>query len=128
MNKLLKKNTPFEWTDKQQAAFDYLKERLTKAPILQYPDFDKEFLYIQTLPDMASELLSLKRIKKEESVQSLMPAEVSVQPKNDMELRTRNAWPLYGLSDISHTIYALNTSQYSPIILPSNDSKLVKYR
>jgi hypothetical protein len=44
MNKLLKKNTPFEWTDKQQTAFDYLKERLTKAPILQYPDFDKEFL------------------------------------------------------------------------------------
>jgi hypothetical protein len=31
---LLKKEAPFEWTEKQQRAFDYLKERLVQAPIL----------------------------------------------------------------------------------------------
>ena len=41
---LLKKDTSFEWTNKQQNAFDYLKKRLMEAPILQYPDFTKPFL------------------------------------------------------------------------------------
>ena len=44
MTALLKKEVPFEWTIKQQKAFDYLKECLMKAPILQYPDFDKPFI------------------------------------------------------------------------------------
>jgi len=41
---LLKKDTSFEWTNKQQNAFDYLKKRLMEAPILQYPNFSKPFL------------------------------------------------------------------------------------
>ena len=44
MLKLLKKNTPFEWKENQQRTFDYLKEKLMKAPILQYSNFDKPFL------------------------------------------------------------------------------------
>ena len=40
---LLKKETPFQWTEKQQNAFEYLKERLVSAPILRYPDFDQPF-------------------------------------------------------------------------------------
>ena len=41
---LLKKDTPFEWTNKQQTAFNYLKKRLMTAPILEYPDFSKPFV------------------------------------------------------------------------------------
>jgi RNase H-like domain found in reverse transcriptase len=41
---LLKKDTPYEWTDSQQQAFENLREKLTKAPIVQYPDFTKSFL------------------------------------------------------------------------------------
>jgi hypothetical protein len=41
---LLKKETPFQWSDKQQNAFDFLKECLMKAPILQYPNFEKPFI------------------------------------------------------------------------------------
>ena len=44
LNSLLKKGTPFIWTNDQQQAFDYLKNQLIQAPILQYPDFDKEFI------------------------------------------------------------------------------------
>ena len=40
---LLKKDQPFNWEEKQQFSFDRLKERLVKAPILQYPDFDISF-------------------------------------------------------------------------------------
>ena len=41
---LLKKDTPFVWTTKQQKAFDYLKGKLMTAPILEYPDFSKPFV------------------------------------------------------------------------------------
>ncbi len=48
--KLLKKNTPFEWTVSQQTAFDILKRKLTKEPILAHPDFIKMFkLYTNAL-------------------------------------------------------------------------------
>ena len=42
---LTKKDTPFHWTDKRQFAFDTLKQKLCKAPVLQYPDFEKN-IYI----------------------------------------------------------------------------------
>jgi RNase H-like domain found in reverse transcriptase/Reverse transcriptase (RNA-dependent DNA polymerase) len=43
MLNLLKKDAPYEWGTKQQTAFDRLKEMLTKAPILSYPDFERPF-------------------------------------------------------------------------------------
>ena len=43
LNDLLKKETKFEWTEHCEKAFNELKERLTKAPILRFPQFDKEF-------------------------------------------------------------------------------------
>jgi transposase InsO family protein len=42
--KLLKKGAKFEWSREQEHAFERLKAKLTDQPILQYPDFDKEFI------------------------------------------------------------------------------------
>ena len=44
LNHLLHKDVPFNWTEKQQRAFDFLKERLISAPILKYPDFEQPFI------------------------------------------------------------------------------------
>jgi hypothetical protein len=38
------KDTKFEWTAEQENAFMSLKSKLTTQPILQYPDFSKEFI------------------------------------------------------------------------------------
>ena len=43
LNKLLKKDTKFEWDDDCEAAFQNLKNALTKAPILKYPNLEKQF-------------------------------------------------------------------------------------
>ncbi|GBC19242.1 uncharacterized protein LOC100876636 [Rhizophagus irregularis DAOM 181602=DAOM 197198] len=43
MYKLLKKDAPYEWTNLQQKAFENLRDKLTMAPIVQYPDFSKPF-------------------------------------------------------------------------------------
>lgn len=41
---LLKKDTPFVWTDDQEKSFEKFKDILMTEPLLQYPDFSKEFI------------------------------------------------------------------------------------
>ena len=41
---LLQKNTNFLWGQTQQESFDHLKQLLTCAPVLAFPDFDQEFI------------------------------------------------------------------------------------
>ncbi|KAK1617422.1 hypothetical protein QYE76_022939 [Lolium multiflorum] len=43
LNELTKKDVPFVWGDAQQEAFMILKDKLTHAPLLQLPDFNKTF-------------------------------------------------------------------------------------
>ncbi|ROT85906.1 hypothetical protein C7M84_004043 [Penaeus vannamei] len=47
LTRLLKKDAPFTWTGEQQQAFEILKQRLTEAPILSFPDFNETF-YLAT--------------------------------------------------------------------------------
>lgn len=47
LTKLLKKDTPFNWTSLQQQSFEQLKQLLCSEPLLQYPDFTKTF-YLTT--------------------------------------------------------------------------------
>jgi hypothetical protein len=44
LTELLRKNVPYVWDDKTEAAFNELKTLLTTAPLLQYPDFTKPFV------------------------------------------------------------------------------------
>jgi len=43
LNELAKKDTPFVWGDRQQQAFDEIKDTLTQAPVLALPNFEKTF-------------------------------------------------------------------------------------
>lgn len=43
LHNLTKKGLKFQWNDDCQVAFDRLKEAVTQAPILAYPDFTVEF-------------------------------------------------------------------------------------
>jgi hypothetical protein len=40
---LTKNGVPFQWGPAQQQAFDALKSKLTQAPLLQLPNFEKTF-------------------------------------------------------------------------------------
>jgi len=44
LNELVKKDTPFEWDERQQKAFDDIKAKLTQAPILALPNFERIIL------------------------------------------------------------------------------------
>jgi hypothetical protein len=43
LHELTKKGVSFNWGPTHQQAFDTLKSKLTQAPLLQLPDFDKMF-------------------------------------------------------------------------------------
>ena len=43
LNELVKKDVSFNWGEKQESAFQQLKEKLTNAPILALPNFSKTF-------------------------------------------------------------------------------------
>ena len=43
LNELRRKDVPFVWGDVQWDAFVMLKDKLTHAPLLQLPDFNKMF-------------------------------------------------------------------------------------
>jgi len=44
---LTKQATPWHWDDKEQGAFEVLRDKMVSKPVLQQPDFDKTF-YLQT--------------------------------------------------------------------------------
>jgi hypothetical protein len=41
---LLRKNTPYIWTDKHTEILNYIKNKLTTDPVMQCPDFSKPFI------------------------------------------------------------------------------------
>jgi hypothetical protein len=43
LNELTKKGVAFHWGKSQEDAFNLLKDKLTHAPLLQLPNFDKTF-------------------------------------------------------------------------------------
>nr|GFC41023.1 putative reverse transcriptase domain-containing protein [Tanacetum cinerariifolium] len=44
MTKLIQKKIKFEWGDKQEAAFQLLKQKLCSVPILALPEGSKDFI------------------------------------------------------------------------------------
>jgi len=44
LNDLMKKDTPFKWTENQQTAFEAIKTAVTTAPVLVHPDLNQPFI------------------------------------------------------------------------------------
>jgi hypothetical protein len=69
LNRLLKKNTPYIWSDGQHDAFEKLKTCLMTPPILAYPNFEKPFiLYTDASTFALGAILSQKDEDKRERV------------------------------------------------------------
>jgi hypothetical protein len=78
--KLLKKDTPYMWTQDQQKAFENLRNKLMQVPIVQYPNFNKPFfLYTDTSITGLGAVLAQKNDNQEHVIayasRTLNPAE-----------------------------------------------------
>jgi hypothetical protein len=64
LHALKRKGAKFEWGDEQQAAFVSLKGALSEAPVLQVPDFNKEFVLVTDASDCAISAVLNQRVGK----------------------------------------------------------------
>nr|GEZ23761.1 putative reverse transcriptase domain-containing protein [Tanacetum cinerariifolium] len=99
MTKLTQKKIKFEWGDKQEAAFQLLKQKLRSAPILALPKGSKDFI---VYCDASNKGLGTVLMQREE-VMSYASHQLKVHEKNytthDLELRavvfTLKTWRHY---------------------------------
>lgn len=69
LTNLLKKNVEFVWSNEHQLSFETLKNKLTTAPLLSYPDFSKPFLLSCDASNYAiSAILSQGEIGKDKPI------------------------------------------------------------
>ncbi|CAL9686088.1 unnamed protein product [Knipowitschia caucasica] len=59
LNHLVSKNVPFKWTSECEAAFTFLKHRLTSSPVVVSPDFSRPFtVYTDASKDAVGAVLA----------------------------------------------------------------------
>ena len=62
LHALKRKGVPFDWTSEHQEAFDALKRALSQAPVLQIPDFNREFVLVTDASDLAISAVLNQRV------------------------------------------------------------------
>jgi len=62
LHALKRKGVSFVWAEEHAAAFEKLKQALCQAPVLQIPDFDKEFVLATDASDVAISAVLQQRI------------------------------------------------------------------
>jgi hypothetical protein len=86
MTKLLRKNTPFEWSEKCEESFQELKKKLTTAPILAVPETGKDYtVYCDASKNGLGYVLMQDRKVIAYGSRQLKPHEVNY-PTHDLEL------------------------------------------
>ena len=66
LTELSKKDTPWQWTDKEQVSFELLIEKLIKYPILQFPDFNQPFILTTDASGYATGTVLSQEMNKED--------------------------------------------------------------
>nr|GFC29186.1 putative reverse transcriptase domain-containing protein [Tanacetum cinerariifolium] len=86
MTKLTQKKVKFEWGDKQEAAFQLLKQKLCSAPILALPEGSGDFIVYFDASDKGLGVVLMQR----EKVISYASHQLKIHEKNytthDLEL------------------------------------------
>ena len=65
---LTRKNVRFEWSDAAQTAFETLKQKLTEAPVLAFPDITQPFAFYTDASQCALEAVLMQKKNGEERV------------------------------------------------------------
>jgi hypothetical protein len=116
MTKLLKKNTPFEWTDECEASFQTLKDKLTTAPVLAVPEPGKDYtVYCDASKNGLGCVLMQDRKVIAYGSRQLKPHEHNY-PVHDLEL----AAVVYALKSWRQSLYGSKCELYT-------DHKSLKY-
>jgi hypothetical protein len=116
MTKLLRKNTPFEWSEKCEENFQELKKKFTTAPILAVPETGKDYtVYCDASKNGLGCVLMQDRKVIAYGLRQLKPHEVNYQT-HDLEL----AAVVFALKQWRQFLYGAKYELYT-------DHKSLKY-
>ncbi|KAK1686509.1 hypothetical protein QYE76_047357 [Lolium multiflorum] len=116
MTKLLRKNTPFVWSEECEKSFQTLKEKLTIAPVLAVPEIGKDYtVYCDASKHGLGCVLMQDRKVISYGSRQLRPHEVNY-PTHDLEL----AAVVFALKTWRHFLYGAKCELYT-------DHKSLKY-
>ncbi|KAK1647060.1 hypothetical protein QYE76_064865 [Lolium multiflorum] len=116
MTKLLRKNTPFVWSEECEKSFQTLKEKLTTAPVLAVPEIGKDYtVYCDASKHGLGCVLMQDRKVISYGSRQLRPHEVNY-PTHDLEL----AAVVFALKTWRHFLYGAKCELYT-------DHKSLKY-
>jgi hypothetical protein len=65
LHNLKKKGVQFDWNSDHQTAFEWLKKALCEAPVLQIPQFSKEFVLVTDASELAVSAVLNQRVDGE---------------------------------------------------------------
>ncbi|KAK1694992.1 hypothetical protein QYE76_011689 [Lolium multiflorum] len=109
MTKLLRKNTPFVWSDECEKSFQTLKEKLTTAPVLAVPEDGKDYtVYCDASKHGLGCVLMQDRKVISYGSRQLRPHEVNY-PTHDLEL----AAVVFALKTWRHFLYGAKCELYT---------------
>ena len=116
MTKLLRKNVPFEWTEKCEQSFQELKKKLTTSPVLAVPETGKDYtVYCDASKNGLGCVLMQDHKVIAYGSRQLKPHELNY-PTHDLEL----AAVVYALKQWRHFLYGAKCELYA-------DHKSLKY-
>nr|GEX47564.1 phospholipase-like protein [Tanacetum cinerariifolium] len=109
MTKLTQKKVKFEWDDKQEAAFQLLKQKLCSAPMLALPEESKDFIVYCDASNKGLGAVLMQR----EKVVSYASCQLRIHEKNymthDLELRAV-VFTLFGMENMQcFTMFTMDT-------------------
>ena len=83
---LMKKNVKFDWTEAQENAFNVLKERLNRAPILSLPNGTKGFVIYSNASNLGLGCVLMQEGKVIAYASRQLKVHEKNYPMHDMEL------------------------------------------
>ncbi|GJT87006.1 reverse transcriptase domain-containing protein [Tanacetum coccineum] len=114
LTKLLEKDTPFEFVDECQKAFELLKEKLTCAPVIISPNWNLPFELMYDISDFAvGAILDLRHLFKKQDAKPRLIRWILLLQEFNIEIKDRKVAVDY----VSKWAEAL--------ALPTNDARVV---
>ncbi|KAI3773659.1 hypothetical protein L1987_48189 [Smallanthus sonchifolius] len=116
MTKLKRKETKFVWASEQESAFQLLKEKLTKAPVLSLPDGTEDFVVYSDASHSRLGCVLMQRGKVMAYASRQLKTHEMNYPTHDLEL----AAVVFALKIWRHYLYGAKCTIYT-------DHKSLKY-
>ena len=115
MEKLLKKESKFQWNEDFHKGLDMLKQKLVTAPILVFPNWKKEFhVHVDAYSIALSELLSQPREGELDQAISFANRKLLIVVlKNDMKMEREGLEMVYSLQKFIHYLLGSHLKMYT---------------